>query len=202
MIDDIIVIIMAYMGDIVVPKMVKFNNLGYIIVRFIQDNCSFSYKLRSNNKEELVRRVSDILFSLNAEEKKDVLKEVLSVKEEGIPISAFKARLSCLEIVVKYLKENMDMSFKEISELLNRRLSTLYNTYNNSKIKFKSSLNVFDKSIVIPLSIFSDRNYSMLESLVAYLVNEGYSLVKISSLLGKKYNTIKTVYRRHKIKNV
>ncbi len=158
--------------------------------------------MRSNNKEELVRRVSDILFSLNAEEKKDVLKEVLSVKEEGIPISAFKARLSCLEIVVKYLKENMDMSFKEISELLNRRLSTLYNTYNNSKIKFKSSLNVFDKSIVIPLSIFSDRNYSMLESLVAYLVNEGYSLVKISSLLGKKYNTIKTVYRRHKIKNV
>jgi hypothetical protein len=146
--------------------------------------------------------VSDLLFSLNTSEKKEILKEVLSVKEEGIPISAFKAKLSCLEIVVRYLKDDSEMSFKEISLLLNRRLSTLYNTYNNSLKKYKSSLNVFDKSIVVPFNVFSDRKYSTLESVVAYLVSSGYSLVKIASLLGKNYNTVKTVYRRYKIKNV
>ncbi len=158
--------------------------------------------MRPNNRKELVRQLSELFSSLSYEEKKDILKEVLSVKDEGIPISAFKARLSCLEIVVRYLRDDMDMSFKEISKLLNRRLSTLYNTYNNSKLKFKSSLNVFDRSIVVPFSIFSDRRYSTLESLVAYLVSSGYSLVKIASLLGKNYNTVKTVYRRYKIKNV
>lgn len=146
--------------------------------------------------------MSDLLFSLNTSEKKEILKEVLSVKEEGIPISAFKAKLSCLEIVVRYLKDDSEMSFKEISLLLNRRLSTLYNTYNNSLKKYKSSLNVFDKSIVVPFNVFSDRKYSTLESVVAYLVSSGYSLVKIASLLGKNYNTVKTVYRRYKIKNV
>jgi len=158
--------------------------------------------LRPNHRKELVNRVSDLLFSLNTSEKKEILKEVLSVKEEGIPISAFKAKLSCLEIVVRYLKDDSEMSFKEISLLLNRRLSTLYNTYNNSLKKYKSSLNVFDKSIVVPFNVFSDRKYSTLESVVAYLVSSGYSLVKIASLLGKNYNTVKTVYRRYKIKNV
>lgn len=158
--------------------------------------------MRPNHRKELVNRVSDLLFSLNTSEKKEILKEVLSVKEEGIPISAFKAKLSCLEIVVRYLKDDSEMSFKEISLLLNRRLSTLYNTYNNSLKKYKSSLNVFDKSIVVPFNVFSDRKYSTLESVVAYLVSSGYSLVKIASLLGKNYNTVKTVYRRYKIKNV
>ena len=63
-------------------------------------------------------------------------------------------------------------------------------------------MNVFDKSIVVPFNVFSDRKYSTLESVVAYLVSSGYSLVKIASLLGKNYNTVKTVYRRYKIKNV
>jgi hypothetical protein len=158
--------------------------------------------LRLKDRKELINRISDLLFSLSSEEKKEILTEVLSIKQEGIPISAFKAKLSCLEIVVRYLKDDSGMSFKEISKLLNRRLSTLYNTYNNSQLKYKSSLNVFDTSIVIPFDIFSNRKYSMLESVVAYLVSSGYSLVKISSLLGKNYNTVKTVYRRYKIKNV
>lgn len=152
-------------------------------------------------KEELVKQISILISSLTAKEKQDVLNKFLDIKKQGIPISAFKAKLSGLEIIVKYLKEAERKSFKEISRILNRKLSTLYNTYNKSKTKFKGDLNLSDSSIIIPFNIFSNRKYSILESLVNHLIKQKYSTKQISSLLNKSYSTIKTVHRRFRIKN-
>ena len=100
--------------------------------------------------------------------------------------------------LTKYLRENEYKSFKEIAKILNREPSTIYNTYNNSKRKYKQALDVSDASIIIPFTIFNDRNYSVLESIAAYLKDKlNLSFKQISSYLNRNYNTVKTVYRRY-----
>lgn len=153
------------------------------------------------SKISLVRSISSLVSALNKEEKREILDRLLQI-ETCIPISAFKAKLSGLEIVIKCLKEVEKKSFKEISKILNRKLSTIYNTYHNSRIKFKGSLDISDASISIPYTIFANRKNSVLESIVFYLKGkEKLSLNQISLALNKSYNTIKTVYRRYRIKN-
>lgn len=155
----------------------------------------------AKSKNNLVKTISGLISTLNKEEKKEIFDRLLQI-EAGIPISAFKANLSGLEIITKYLKEVEKKSFKEISKILNRKASTIYNTYHNSRIKFKASLDISDASVNIPYSIFADRKYSVLESIVFYLKDkERLSLNKISLALNKSYSTVKTVYRRYKIKN-
>ena len=154
-----------------------------------------------DSKNNLFRQVFNLITRLDEKEKQDVL-NLLKAEKKGIPISAFKARLSGLEIIVKYLKEVENKPFKEISGILNRKLSTLYNTYRKSKIKFKKELDVSDDSITIPYEIFADRKYSVLESIVDFLKDtRKCSFTQISLMLNKKYSTIKTVCRRYKIKN-
>lgn len=151
----------------------------------------------------MIKQISNLLSSLAIEEKHEILNEVLKNKQIGMPISVFKANLSGLEIITKYIKEVEKKSFKEISKILNRKLSTLYNTYNNSKIKFANNLDISDYSVSIPLGIFKDRKYSILESIVAYLKDkQKLSFTQISSLLNKNYNTTKTVYMRYNIKKL
>lgn len=118
-----------------------------------------------------------------------------------MPISVFRANISGLEIIIKYLREVEKKSFKEISKILNRKLSTVYNTYNRSKNKFNGELDISDYSICIPFNIFVDRKYSVLESIVAYLKVKDFSVNQISLLLNKNQSTIRTVLRRYKIKN-
>ena len=62
--------------------------------------------------------------------KKEVLVDVL------VPCSTFKdRRLSPFEALVKYLKENERLSFKEISLLLNRDTRNIWTVYNRGRRK-------------------------------------------------------------------
>ena len=151
---------------------------------------------RKNRLEEVIA----LIATLSKEDKKKIL---FCIKESKdiIPISAFNAELSCLEIVIKYLKEEDKKTSKEISALLNRKLSTVYTTYNNSKLKYKKKLDLSDNSVSIPTYIFQNRKFSVLESVAAFLKdNESLSLKEISLHLNRNYNTIKTVYARYKKK--
>jgi len=120
--------------------------------------------------------------------------------QEGIPLSAFSnEKLSSLEIIVKYLKENQGKTYHQIAVLLNRDDRTIWSTYNNSIKKHKQSLKIRESEVFIPFEIFSLRKLSVLESLVIYLKdNLGYSFNRISDLLLKDYQTIYTTYRRGK----
>ncbi|MFH0868229.1 MAG: hypothetical protein V1831_02865, partial [Candidatus Woesearchaeota archaeon] len=109
------------------------------------------------NRENLIRHISELVSILSKKENREILNQFLKIEKTGIPISAFKAKLSGLEIVTKYLKEAEKKSFREISKILNRKLSTIYNTYNKSKIKFKGNLDISDNSIEIPYTIFANR---------------------------------------------
>ena len=120
--------------------------------------------------------------------------------QEGIPLSAFlNEKLSSLEIIVKYLKENIGKTYHEIAVLLNRDDRTIWSTYNNSLKKHKSGLVIKHTSELIPFSIFSSRKNSVLESLAIYMKeNLGYSFTEISELTLKDYQTVYTTYKRGK----
>ncbi|MEK6952550.1 MAG: hypothetical protein AABX29_06045, partial [Nanoarchaeota archaeon] len=94
------------------------------------------------------------------------------VKEEiKVPISVFKNDyLSSLENIVKYLRENLLLSFKQIGALTNRNEIALAVTYRNAKKKLAEKFVVTDISpYSIPPSILKDRNISVLENIASYL---------------------------------
>ena len=66
----------------------------------------------------------------------------------------------------------------------------------NAKKKLGEMI-VNDNNITIPVSIFSSRTFSVLETIVLYLkTNYVMSFNQIATILGKNYRTIWTVYQR------
>ncbi len=126
------------------------------------------------------------------------------VKEEvKIPISVFKNDyLSSLENIVKYLRENLLLSFKQIASLTNRNEIALAVTYRNAKRKLAEKFVVTEISpYSIPVTILKDRSLSVLENVVAYLKDTfGLAYHKIAVLLNRDDRTIWTVYQRAKKK--
>ncbi len=129
--------------------------------------------------------------------------EILSLikeepKEIEIPISIFSnEKLSTLEIICKYLKENRGLSYHNIAVLLNRNDRTIWATYQNSLKKFSKPLIIEKSEIFVPLSIFANRLFSSLEALVVFLKEVSklrYS--EIARLLKKDQRNVWTVYNR------
>ena len=136
--------------------------------------------LKKYSKHELIKAI----------EKKDVL-----------PLSIFNKRLSPLETVVKYLKEEMDYGFQKISKLLNRSSKTVWQAYNFSKKKFPAKLTVEFSDYDVDISALSNRRFSMLESIVMFLKDKkDLSFHKIALLLSRDDRTVWTVYSRAKKK--
>ena len=119
-----------------------------------------------------------------------------------LPISIFdNDDLSCLETIVKYLKEEFNLRFHEIALLLNRNDRTIWTTYNIACKKRKERLLVKESKFFIPVSILQNRKLSVLEAIVSYLkdnFNLRYS--EIAVLLRRDERNIWTVYNRAKKK--
>ena len=159
------------------------------------------FSLKVQKEEDIVKVISQLANLLSDESKKAVAEKLIGiVKEEKVtlPISIFRTKLSALGAIVVYLKDVQKLKVKEIASILNRKLSTIYTTYDLAKSKLKKGINISDNSVLIPISIFSNRKYAVLESLVFYLKNEKkFSLIEISQILNKSYSTIKTTNRRY-----
>ena len=127
----------------------------------------------------------------------------VQVKEEiKIPLSVFKNDyLSSLETIVKYLRENLLLSFKQIASLTNRNPIALAVTYRNAKKKMEAKFAEEISPYSIPVSILQDRNLSVLENVVSYLKDTfGLTYHKVAVLLNRNDRTIWTVYQRAKKK--
>jgi len=132
---------------------------------------------------------------------KDLQKLVKERKEIFLPISIFKNKLSTLEIVVSYLKDHHELTLTSISRLLSRDVKTIWSAYDRAKKK-KITLDSSDDSICIPVKTFSDRRFSMLESLVNYLhVNRLLRFSTIAEMLQLDQATVWTANKRYNIKN-
>ncbi len=153
------------------------------------------------------KRVLDTLSylkgqGLGSEEILSLISKALNVpsKEEiSIPISVFNnEHLGSLEAIVKYLRENLLLSFKQIASLTNRNEIPLAVTYRNAKKKLEARFVVHEISpYAIPASILKDRNLSVLENIASYLKDTfGLNYHKIAVLLNRDDRTIWTVYQR------
>ena len=128
-------------------------------------------------------------------------KEKIERKANVIPICIFdNDKLSALEAVVKYLKENKELRFSVFASLLNRNDRTIWYTYAQSRKKLQKKFRII-KSYNIPLSIFKNRKFGVLELVSSYLKEE-YKLrySEIAKLLRRDERTIWTAYDRYKKK--
>ena len=122
-------------------------------------------------------------------------------EQDFIPTSVFSKTLSPLETVVKFLHENSHHSFVEISKLLNRSQKTIWQAYDNSKKKTKEQLTSTGAAYFIPVTIFSDRTFSVFEHIITYLVDhEKLRYCDVGRALERDSRTIWTVYHRAKKK--
>ena len=122
-------------------------------------------------------------------------------KEFSIPIGIFdNDKLSSLEAIVKYLKEVHNARFSKIAKLINRSSKTIWATYDKASKKMSAPFEPVSTKILIPLSVFANREYSILESLVGFIKDMDYSNHEIGMMLHLDDRTIWTVYDRVKKK--
>ena len=164
-----------------------------------------------DSNEAIEKRVLSTITYLkeqgfNSEQISKLINELLEIpsKEEiKVPISVFKNdKLGSLENIVKYLRENLLLSFKQIASLTNRNEIALAVTYRNAKRKLAEKFVIAEISpYSIPVSILKDRKLSVLENIASYLKDTfNLNYHSIAVLLNRDDRTIWTVYQRAKTK--
>src|SRR3989338_1721680 len=108
-------------------------------------------------------------------------KHYLVGEEKGIPVSIFNDKLSALEAIVKYLRENLGLNYKEISGVIKRNPGPVGVMYRKAKRVMPEPLDVSsDKKI--PFDVFKGE-MTIFEVVVLYLKNHEYSFQKIALLM-------------------
>ena len=117
---------------------------------------------------------------------------------EMVPSYIFVKKLGALEAIVKYLKEEKEMSYHKIAVILKRDDRTIWSTYNNVR---ERNVEIIEKSecVNLPLSIFV-KERTVLESVVKYLKENGYSSKEIAQLIERDSRNISSICI--KIKNI
>lgn len=117
----------------------------------------------------------------------------------SIPVAIFAGKLSPAEALAKFLKENLDITYHEISELIGRDERGIWANYKRAAKKMPWPFDI-KEGITVPVSIFNSRR-SILESLVFYLKEvKKLRNKKIAQSLNKNPANIWTVYSRAKKK--
>ena len=149
--------------------------------------------------EELVSALKELGLSSN-----DILELInKKIKPEEkfdvhIPISAFNNDyLSSLEAIVKYMRENLLLTFRQIGDLTSRNQIALAVSYRAAKKKFPGKLSDEISAYKIPVSILKNRRLSVLENIVCYLKDSfNLNYHAIATLLNRNDRTVWTVYQR------
>lgn len=117
-----------------------------------------------------------------------------------LPVSIIKNdKLSPLEAIVTFLRENRDLTYKEIGRLLSREPKTLAVTYSAARKKTSEKIIPTTDTIYLEFSIFAahpECNLSILETVCNSLKKSGMRHSQIARILGKSQKTIWTVCNR------
>lgn len=128
----------------------------------------------------------------------EIKKIFLAEAAENIPLSVIaNDELSALESICRYLKDEKGLKNIEIARLLNRDQRTIWVTYANSIKKRPARLEAGESAYTLPLSIFQDRSFSVLEAVVRYLKdthNLRYS--EIAKLINRDERNVWGLYNR------
>ncbi|MCR4284953.1 MAG: hypothetical protein NUV97_02815, partial [archaeon] len=124
--------------EISIPLNIFSSELGALeaLTKYLKENMSMKY---SEIGTILARNERTIWSSYDKARKK--VRVYFKPEEEGlsVPISEFKdGRLTILERIVIYLKENRKMKYSEISETINRDQRNVWSIYSRAKKKLKN----------------------------------------------------------------
>jgi len=136
--------------------------------------------INNQNYEELIKLVNTLSHAIHP--------------EQQIPAIIFSTQLSPAEALVKYLKEDKKIKLAEIGRLLNRDQRGIWTTYNRACEKYTQKLPTKSEHN-IPLAIYKDRKYSILEHTVNHL-RQKIPIKEIAKILKKSPSTIATVHHR------
>ena len=127
------------------------------------------------------------------------------MKKEQVPVTVlFDREVSCFEAIIEYLKEERNLSYRQIAMLTNRNDRTIWTVYNRAKKKRQGIARVYElkkRMLRVPASIFTDRNVSVLETISEYLRDQrNMTYAEIAKVTNRDDRTIWTVYNRAKSK--
>jgi DNA-directed RNA polymerase specialized sigma24 family protein len=159
----------------------------------ILDELKEEYSL---NKKEIAEVMMSKLKEKYNLSKKEILNTIKSSEETKIPVTIFSKDIGALESLVKYMKENLNMSYSKISKLLSRNERTIWTAYSKAKEKQKEALKIKDTEIHIPIEIFKDKKLTILESAIVYLKEKGLKFSEISNVLSRDQRNIWTIHAR------
>ena len=148
------------------------------------------------NKKEIIEIITEKLKKKYRLTKKDIKSIIKEETRPNIPITIFSKKLGALESIVKYMKENLNMSYREIGKELERNERTIWTAYKKAKEKQKESLDIKKTDIFLPASIFKDKRLTTLESVIIYLKEKGLRYSEIAELLERDQRNIWTTYSR------
>jgi len=118
-------------------------------------------------------------------------------KDITVPITVFALDISPSEALCKYLKENRGLSFRKIGVFLNRDERSAWTSYQRAQKKHPEPFPSMDDALAIPVSIFTQRDLSILEHVVSFaLTRTGMSIPALSRLLCKHPSALHTVAKR------
>lgn len=152
------------------------------------------------SKEELEKLATEFqnktLRDLQSKEKERSTEKAETPPHITIPISILcTKKLSSLEAIVKYLRENKKLSYSSIAHLLERNPKTLAVTYRQAKIKYSEEFHIRIEDKTLPTTIFS-KKLSILESICHHLRTQENSYAEIARMLCKDQRTVWTVCHR------
>ncbi len=118
-----------------------------------------------------------------------------------IPLGIFSCgNLSALEAIAKYLHETKKMRFAKIARILCRSSKTIWTSYQKARRKMPTQLPQPSDEMCIPLTIFSDARYTILEGVILYLKEQGMPNNEIARRIKRSQSTVWITYERIKKK--
>jgi len=148
------------------------------------------------SKEEIIKTIIEKLGKKYNIDREELLRIIKAREGITIPIGIFSKKLGALESLAKYMKENLDMSYREIAKELGRDERTIWTSYKKANEKQKEPIKPKETKINIPTSVFENKKLTMLESIIIYLKQKGFKFSEIEKLLERDQRNIGTIYSR------
>jgi predicted DNA-binding protein (UPF0251 family) len=150
--------------------------------------------LRNKEIAELINRDERNVWTIYNRIKDRVGEKPEKPKPEvKIPISIFKKELGGLEAVVKYMKENLDMKYSEIANLLNRDQRTVWTAYSKAVAKKPQKLRA--RGFTVPLAVFTEQA-TVLKAVIRHLRKRSMKYSEISKLIHRDERNVWTICNR------
>ena len=159
--------------------------------------------LSALSSQQLLKIILQKLYQEQNLQLPQLIQAFQEIKQEAsIPLSIFSYSLDAAEALYKFLRENEGFSFQRIAQETRRDYKSIWATYTRAHRKKKPLFSFPNEKYFLPLSIFNDRDYSLLESIVFYL-NTIYHLSnkQIAKLLHKTPNTVAVLMKRARDKH-